>query len=189
MIGGKLPNTAFQTFYTSKEESNNPLIPEIIKIGKKIEDAGLSNDVKSAVISLRYGRRMIINTDYNDIGKITRQDILEIVDYDPVKKVLLTMGPKKPKIETPVHWMIHHARSEVNAVVQLTGENIIKKAEGRIVSTDKEQPVGSFETIKEVLKALRDSKCVLIKNQAVLFVGKDLKQIEEEVFKTLKNKG
>ena len=185
MIGGKLPNTAFQTFYTSREESNCPLLPEFVKFGKKVKDSGLSKNITSAVISVRYGKRMIINTDYSNIDKITRGEILEIVDYDPVKKVLLTMGPKQPKIETPVHWMVHHARNEVNAVVQLTGENIIRIAEGKIPSTDNEHPVGSFEMIKEVLKELGNSKSVLIKNHGVLFVGQNLNELEDEVFKKL----
>ncbi len=176
---------SFQTFYTSKEESNCPLITEIVRIGKKIEKQGISKDVTSAIVSLRYGRRMIINSDYNDLGGIKRGEILEIVDYDPVKKILLTIGPMQPRVETPVHWMIHHARNEINAIIQLNGDKIIKKLEGKIPSTEKEQIPGSFELTKEVLKILRTGKSVLIKNQGVLFVGESFKEVEEQVFKNI----
>jgi len=178
-------NLNFQTFYTSKEESNCPLITEIIRIGKKIEKKGLAKDISSLIISLRYGRRMIINTDHDNISRIKREEILEIVDYDPVKKILLAIGPTQPKAETPVHWMIHHARDEINAVIQLNSEEIIEKIKDRIPSTNQEQITGSFEMIKEVLKALRDSKSVIIKNQGVLFVGNSIKDVEEQVFKNL----
>ncbi len=178
-------NLGFQTFYSSKEESNCPLITEIIRIGKKIEKQGLSKDIASVIVSLRYGRRVIINSDYNDLGGIKRGEILEIVDYDPVKKILLTIGPMQPRVETPVHWMIHHARNEINAIIQLNGEKIIKKLEGKIPSTKEEQISGSFEMVKEVLKTLRTGKSVLIKNQGVLFVGESFKEVEEQVFKNI----
>ena len=178
-------NLNFQTFYTSKEESNCPLITEIIRIGKKIEKHSVLKDVESFIVSLRYGRRMIINSNYKEIGRIRRGEILEIVDYNPVKKILLTIGPVQPKTETPLHWMIHHARNEVNAVIQLNGEKIIEKLNGKIPSTEKEQLPGSFESIKEVLKVLRDSKSVLIKNQGVLFVGENIKDVEEQFFKNI----
>jgi ribulose-5-phosphate 4-epimerase/fuculose-1-phosphate aldolase len=179
-------NLNFQTFYTSKEESNCPLITEIVRIGKKIEKKNISKDVESLIVSLRYGRRMIINGNYKEIGGIRRGEILEIVDYDPVKKILLTIGPIQPRSETPIHWMIHHARNEVNAVIQINGEKIIEKMSGKIQSTEKEQIPGSFESIKEVLKVLRDSKSVLTKNQGVLFVGENIKEVEEQVFKNIK---
>jgi ribulose-5-phosphate 4-epimerase/fuculose-1-phosphate aldolase len=178
-------NLSFQTFYTSKEESNCPLITEIVRIGKKIEKHGLSKDITSAIVSLRYGRRMIINSDYEDVGGIKRGEIVEIVDYDPVKKVLLTIGPVQPKVETPVHWMIHHARDEINVVIQLNGEKIVKKLAGKIPSTKKEQIPGSFEMIKEVLQNLKTGKSVLIKNQGVLFVGGSIKEVEEQVFQNI----
>ena len=178
-------NITFQHFYISKEESNCPLITEIVRFGKKIEKQRLSKDITSLTISLRYGRRIIINGSYNDIGAIKRGEILETVDYDPVKKILLTIGPTEPKIETPLHWMIHHARNEVNIVVQLNGEKIVEKLNGKIPSTEKEQMPGSFESIKEVLKVLRYSKSVLIKNQGVLFVGGSVKDAEEQVLKNI----
>jgi len=178
-------NNSFQTFYTSKEESNCPLITEIVKIGKKIKNKDSSKNVTSVIVSLRYGHRMIINGDYKDIEEIKRGEILEIIDYDPVKKILLTIGPIQPKIETPIHWMIHHARNEVNAVIQLNGEKLVEKLEGKVPSTKDDLITGSFEMIKEVLKPLRESKSVLIKNYGVLFVGGSVKEVEEQVFKVI----
>ena len=180
---------SFQTFYTSKEESNCPLITEIIRIGKKIKNQGLSKDITSVIVSLRYGHRIIINGDYNDVGGIKRGEILEIVDYDPVKKILLTIGLIQPRVETPVHWIIHHARNEVNAIIQLNGEKIVEKLKGKIPSTKDEQIPGSFEMVKEVLKTLRTGKSVLIKNQGVLFVGKSVKEVKEQVFKNICQEG
>ena len=186
MIG---ENISFQTFYTSKEESNCPLITEFVRIDRNIEKKGFSKDIDSLTSSMRYGKRVIINSDYEKIGEISRRDILEIVDYDPVKKTLLVIGPKKPKVDSSVHWMIHHARSEINAVVQLNGQKILEKFEGKIPSTENEQTPGSFEMIKEVLKILRDSKSVFVKNYGIIFVGNGVNDVEGNILNVYKKIG
>jgi len=185
MTEEKIPNISFQTFYASKEEVNCPLITEIVRIGKKIKEQSNPKDISSVIISLRFGRRIIINGDYNDLSSIQRDEMLEVVDYDPVRNVLLVIGPKTPKTDTPVHWMIHNARNDVNCVIQLNGEKIVKKLKDKIPSTEKEQKPGSFEMTKDVLKTLRGSKNILIKNQGALFVGGNVKEVEEQVFKNI----
>ena len=174
-------NLSFQTFYSSREESNSPLIPEIIRIGKKLEQINLSEKIGLLLVSLRYGKRIIINSDYKKISEIKRNDIIEIIDYDPVKNNLLIIGPKQPKNYSPLHWMIHHARKEVNVIVQLNGEKILKNINTKIPKTKDDLKPGSFEMIKEVLKNLRNSKTILIENQGILFVGENLKDVENQI--------
>ena len=173
-------NLGFQTFYASKGESNSPLIPEIVRTGKKLKESGIATD---AIISLRYGRRVLVNAENIDIGKIKREDLLEIVDFNPVKRVLFVMGLKESDIDAPTHWMIHHARNEINAVVQINDNSWAEKLEKKLPTT-KEQPRGTFEFAKEVLKALRSSKKIVIKNRGVLFVGSDMKEVEDLVLET-----
>ncbi len=181
---GSLPNLNFQTFYVSKEESNCPLISIVVKFCKKFKDLNMLDNVIEIVISLRYGKRILITTDISDFQNLMKEDFLEIVDYDPVKKILLIIGPKAPRIETPVHWFIHHARDEINVVTQMNDKNIGKRLGKKIPVTEKEYPSGTIEQTKEILKKLRDSKIVLIKNQGVLFVGGNIKEVEEIILKT-----
>lgn len=185
MIGGNIPNIQFQTFYVSKEKSNCPNIPEVIRIGKKFLELGLSENINETVVSLRYGKRVLINAEGVTFGELKQEDFLEIVDYDPLKKVLLTMGPKEPGIDTSVHWMIHYARNEVNAIVQLNDNTLAEKLFKKLPVTEKGYPVGSLELAKEILKVLRDSKSVIIKNQGVLFVGGSIREVEDLILKTL----
>jgi ribulose-5-phosphate 4-epimerase/fuculose-1-phosphate aldolase len=184
MIKGGFPGINFQTFYVSKEISNCPLIGEIVRIGKKFKDKGIIEDQTDTTISLSYGKRVLINANENNFKEIKQEDFLEIVDYDPLKRVILTMGPGEPRFETPVHWLIHHARDEVNAVIQINNLEIAKRFENKIPTTEKEYPIGSLEQAKEVLKNLRDSKKVIIKNLGILFVGDSIQEVEGLVLKT-----
>jgi len=179
MTWKNLPNIQFESFYVSKEESNCPLISDAIRVDKKIKNM----DFKDTIFSLRYGKRILINAQKDESDELKQNDFLEIVDYDPIKRVMLLMGPKKPGVETPLHWLIHHARNEVNAVVQIKNKDIIEKLKGTIMTTDKEYPPGTIEQAKEVLKCLRDSKEVIIKNQSIIFVGTNIKEAEDLILK------
>jgi ribulose-5-phosphate 4-epimerase/fuculose-1-phosphate aldolase len=182
MIDKKFVIPNYQTFYLSKEESSSPFIQEIAKIGKK---PVFSKNTTEVTISMRNGKRLLINAKNSDIKEIKQDDFLEIVDYDPLKNFLLLMGPKEPRSETPIHWIIHNAREDVNATIQITSNKIAEKLTGEIPSTEKEYPPNTLDQIKAILKCLRDSKKVIIKNQGVLFVGRSLKETEELVLETL----
>jgi len=173
---------SFQTFFVSREQSNCPILPDMIKLGKKIKEIGISKDAKG-IISLGYGRRILINSSNLDIGKIKKEDILEVVDYDPAKKNLLVIGQNEPNIETPVHWIVISARDDVNAVVELNDEKLAEKLSKKLPTTEKEEPSGTLELAKEVLRTLRKNKNIVIKNKSVFFVGAGFKDIEESIRK------
>jgi hypothetical protein len=178
----KLPQ---QVFYSSREETNCPLITDMLKISRKINEKESLKDKKDVIISFTYGKRMIINGLVGDYPNIKRTELLEIVDYDPIKNNLLVMGSTEPLIETSIHFMIHHARKEIKVVAQINKEDILKIIKNEIPILEKKFPINSFEFIKQILKELKDNKIIGIKNDVVLFVGKDVKEIEEMIDKTL----
>ena len=184
MIQDKSPNFVFQTFYVSKEVCNCPLISEIIKANKELKAIDSLKDATDISISMKYGKRVLINAKNIDSNNINTDDFLEIVDYDPLKKVLLIMGSKEPRIETPIHWLIHHARDEVKAIIQIDNDQIIEKINKKFPITEKEYQKGTLEQAKEILFLLRDSKIVVIKKQGVIFVGDSMKDVEDSIIKT-----
>jgi hypothetical protein len=163
MFDENLTISSLQTFYVSKEESNCPLISEIIRIGKKLKEYDMIENPDKTIMSISYGKRLLINANNTNFVELKQKDFLEIVDFDPVKNVLLTMGPKEPCIDTSVHWLIHHSRNEVNAIIQVYDIRA-GKLEKKYPITDKEYPNGTLEQVKEVLRLLIDSKIVIIKN-------------------------
>ncbi len=182
MDNEKSLNIPFQTFFISREVSKCPLIADIIKICKKINSSGLE-ELTNSTISLSYGKRILINASNVNLINLSCQDIIEIVDYDPVKNIVLAMGKQNPVIETPVHWIIHHARDDVNAVIQLNGEKIVKQFSENSPITETEYQAGTIELAKEVLKTLRRGKKIVIRNIGCLFVGISLKEVENLIFK------
>ena len=178
MIGETFPNLSFQTFFVSKEISKCPLISEIVQVSKKFKTIDILKEIVDISVSLRYGKRVLINAKKIDFSEIKAEDFLEIIDYDPFKKVLLVIGIKEPRIDTPNHWLIHHARNEVNAIIQIDDVKLVGQLEKKIPLTEIEYPIGTLEQTKEILRMLRNSKKILIKNQSAIFVGNSMKDAE-----------
>jgi hypothetical protein len=184
MIQDKIPNFSFQTYYVSNEICSCPLISEILKFNKKIKNIEILKDINNMSISMKYGRRVLINAKNIDFNKSNYNDFLEVVDYDPLKKILLIIGSKEPCIETPIHWLIHHAREEVKAIIEFNNEQLIEQINKELPITERRYQKGTLEQAKEILFKLRDSKVVIIKNQGVIFVGDSIKDIEDSVMNT-----
>ena len=180
----KIPNFDFQTFYVSNEICNCPLISEIIKANKELKTINPLKDVIDILISMKYGKRVLINAKNIDSNKLNTEDFLEIIDYDPLKKILLLMGPKEPRIESSIHWLIHDARNEVKVILQIDNKRIINHINEKLPITDKDYQKGTLEQAKEILLKLRDSKIVVIKNQGLIFVGESMKDVKNSVIKT-----
>lgn len=175
-------NEKLQVFYISKEEINCPLIVDILKISKILKEKSVLTKDSDVIFSIGFGKRMIINGEVKDISNIKREELLEVVDYDAIRNNLLLIGSTVPKIETSLHWMIHHARDDVNFIAQINKTDIIDKIKKKNIAevTDK-YPIGSLNNIKEVLKTMRTNKKIIIKNNDLLIVGRNTADIEKQI--------
>jgi hypothetical protein len=174
-------NLNFQTFYVSKDIVNNPLIPQFEKLVAKLKKNKILDKIEGGLISFSYGKRVLINCNKTKIDEIRDEDFIDVVDFDPIKNNILVIGKKQPCFETPVHWMIHHARNDVNIVVQLFDENLSNKISKKYPLVENDYPLNNIEMIKEILKELRDSKIVILKNGSVLFCAQSPDDVENMV--------
>jgi len=116
---------------------------------------------------------------------LKQQDIVEIVDYDPIKNIVLAIGKQYPCVETPVHWIIQSARHDIFAIVEVASKHLFDQLKKVLPVTDEETSCGTIERAKSILKTLQKGKNVLIKNEGVIFVGFNLKEIEDSFVKIL----
>jgi hypothetical protein len=183
MEKGLLSDLTLQVFYVSKEETSCPLIIEIIKIARNLKEKEVLNDDNSATISMKYGKRILITSNVKDFTNIQRKEMIEVVDYNPLSNNILLIGQADPKIETPLHWMIHQARNEVNLVVQVNDKKFVKSIKDKdMVSTEK-VPMHGIEFIKQSLKQLRNKSKILIKDIGVIYVGKKINDVTSLIIK------
>jgi ribulose-5-phosphate 4-epimerase/fuculose-1-phosphate aldolase len=179
-----LPAPALQTLFVSRETSNCPLLSEMITLGQSLHEFGLT-DKETGVLSLDYGKRLLINTKNVDLKKMTQQDIVEIVDYDPLKNIMMVIGLNDPTLETPVHWIIQKARHDVNAILQINSTSLYERFQNTLPTTEKDTQPATLERAKEILRTLRNGKIMLIKNEGIVFVGLNVKEIHDALHKYL----
>ena len=180
MIDRESIGNNFQIFFISKELSNSSQIADIIKLGKKINDLKIVKE-DACSISMNYGKRILINSKNSHIKNIQQQDVIEIVDYDPIKNNMLVIGKKHPSVETPVHWIIQKARHDVNVIVKIKNKQLFNQLHSYLPATEKIIPYGTIEYIKEILKTLRKGKNILVKDEGVLFTGFNVEEIEKSL--------
>ena len=179
-----LPSPIQQIIFVSRETSNCPLIAEMIRLGHRLKELGVpENDV--GIMSLDYGKRLLINGKNMDIKKLSHPDVVEIVDYDPLKNIMMVIGTKDPCLETPVHWIIQKARHDINALLQINSTTLFEKLKETLPTTEKETQPATLDHAKEILKTLRTGKTILIKNEGILFAGINIKEIQEALLNYL----
>lgn len=172
------PSSTLQTLFISRETSNCPLISEMIKLGQKLEEIGFS-DKETGILSLNYGKRLLINAKNIDIKQMKQHDVVEIANYDPLKNIMMVIGTKDPCLEAPVHWIVQKARHDIHALFQINSTTVFEKLKGTLPTTDKEiQPI-SLDQAKEILKTLQNGKTILIKNTGIIFVGINIQEIQQ----------
>jgi hypothetical protein len=175
-----LPNPIQQIIFVSRETCNCPLIAEMIHLGRKLTDLGFP-ETDVGIVSLDYGKRLLINGKNMDIKKMNQQDVVEIVDYDPLKNIIMVIGTKDPCLQTPAHWIIQKARQDINALLQINSTTLVERLRGTIPSTEKETTAGSLDQAKEILKTLRQKKTIIIRDEAVLYAGVNIQEIEKQL--------
>ena len=173
-----IDNKTFQSIKISNEISNFKFIPEIIKLIKKInEKLNLKID-ENIIISVKYGKRIVINSKNSNLKKIKIDDFIEIVDYNPIKKLFLTIGANEPDFNMTLHWIIQNARKKENLLVQLNSNLLINRIIKKKYGKEKQIQYNSIEIAKDILIKLRTSNTTYIENFGIFIIGNNFNDIE-----------
>ena len=76
-----------RVMFLSEENVKNPIIKDILELGKKIN--------RSGDISARYANRIVISTNQS-LKNLNENDFVEVVDYNPSTDVALVIGKLNP---------------------------------------------------------------------------------------------
>jgi len=178
---------SLQLFTLSKEESTCPIIPELIHLGMTLYQLKPLTENIQLTMSTCYGKRVIINNADTPINRLACSDFIEIVDYDPVRNILLFIGPKSPHDFTPLHWIIHHAKPEVVSLVLIHDENNYLQFSRTICQTISNGKT-LVDTAKTILKSLQKKQIIIIENRGLLIAGESLEKIKETIYQCLEKK-
>jgi len=170
---GRIP----QTFVITRETSNCPLIPEMSRLGSRCRDLGVA-DPDRVLISYDYGRRLLVTAEHADAKNLRQEDIVEIVEYNPLKDIMMIIGPKDPCTDAPVQWMIQKARHDINITLQVNNPGLNDALPDTVPKVPDPLPTQTIEKAKVLLRALQKSP-VIGTPTGILIIGVNAKVIEQ----------
>ncbi|MBN2602515.1 MAG: hypothetical protein JXA91_00080 [Candidatus Thermoplasmatota archaeon] len=185
MIDNNIPRFGFQNFYASRQESKCPLIPRAVAFLNKLIENHPKLDLFMPIISLSYGKRIIINSPSVQINE---RNFLEIVDYDPIKQTYLLIGLSEPPIDAPLHWIVLNAKKEINVLLQMKLNLSNNKSSKKFPHINGEFLHWSLEKIGEILKLMRNTNIIIIGKDNILCAGFDLKEVESSILKIIEDR-
>ncbi len=175
-------NDSLSSIKISNERSNFKLIPDIINLINKINkkfDFKIDGDI---IISVKYGKRIVINCKNSNLTNLKKDDFIEIIDYNPIKKMILSIGPREPDFNMTIHWIIQKARRESNVLIQLNSNSLIKKIIKDKIENEKNSIEDSFEIAKDLLIKFRNQNMAYIKKYGIFLIGSNLKNMENIIY-------
>ena len=178
-------NKNFQSMKLSNEISNFKLIPNIIKIIGELNNKLNFENNEDIIISIKYGKRIVINCTNSNFKKMNANDFIEIVDYNPIKKMLLILGQNQPDFNMTLHWIIQNARRDENVLIQLISNSLVSKLNK---NNKKQIENNSIEISKDILIKFRNSNIAINKKHGIFIIANNLNEINSIINKLLEEK-
>ena len=163
----------------AQEPSACPLIPEIVKTCRTIATIPSLTNSTTMIVSMRYGKRLLITGELRKPMELTSNDFLEIVDVDPVKQIAIVIGLLPPPECTSLHWLLQQARRDINVTLQCMDIKPPSTLVGSLPRTESLDSLGYLDLAKTVLPALQDHNTILINSQGMLTIHKSLADVEQ----------
>lgn len=180
--------TKFRTVFARRAVSGDERMGELLRWCRKWAALGLVGDTVGN-LSFRTVDGFLINRTAGDLGGITRQEFVEVVQADRDKRELTVAGLYEPSSESLMHAGIYEARPGINAVFHGHHDRLLTEAERLgLRVTAHEQPYGTPELVAEILNALDGSQFVIMRNHGFVSFGKTMDEagrIAESVLKRL----
>ncbi len=158
-----------------RERVEDPRIADIIRWAKVLFEKGFAKE-NSGNISVRKGNGFIIKATGTKFASLREEDFVLVESFDFNNFVLENaIGQKLPSSETPLHYSIYSARSDVLAIVHC---HAFPKG---VVETEEAYHYGSREQAKAVCDLLKRGDIAIAKDHGVFSVGKTVEEAAKRI--------
>ncbi|MGA2605782.1 MAG: class II aldolase/adducin family protein [Verrucomicrobiia bacterium] len=178
--------TKFRTVFARRAVSGDERLGELLKWCRRWAALGLVGDTVGN-LSFRTANGFLINRTAGDLGGITRQEFVEVIQADRERAELTVVGLYEPSSESLMHAGIYAARPEINAVFHGHHQRLLAEAERLgLPITASEQPYGTPELVAEILKALDGHRFVVMRNHGFVSFGATMEEAGREAEEILR---
>lgn len=176
-------NTAlqFETVFLSESPPDSERASRLIYWARRFHELDLVPE-SAGNLSFRTGKGFVITGSGINLGAIEKEGLVEVlkVAIESSQILVYAQGQVLPSRESLLHSEIYNLRAEINAVFHAHDRLVLELAgELEIPCTEREQPRGSYELVKEVNKLLglrKDIKHFVLRNHGFISMGKTLEE-------------
>jgi hypothetical protein len=163
------------TFFASREPVRNPLTLKMMDRARRMASRDLS---LTGSLGVRLPRGLLLTID-TPLAKLAEGDIVEVTDYDPVRKTSMVIGLKEPSVHVPLHWLGLRTHPEDNVTLLLHMEEPPKG----VPLFSSKLLHASFEEAMEVVRAMKagNQRAMFLEGRGVFLVSKDLETLLDDV--------
>ena len=163
----------------------NPSAKQLVEIFEKFRDILKIKGLESA--SIRTGNGFLINTAYFDIKSFNRDNIIEIIDFDPVRNNMMVIGNEPPSSNAALHWFIYRGLPWINGVININNPELMTRFKnGNLLFMDQSKDFLDTNLALMILKNAKNAETQLIEGQGILVVGRTVAEAFEVFNKNLK---
>jgi ribulose-5-phosphate 4-epimerase/fuculose-1-phosphate aldolase len=138
-------------------------------------------------LSARIGDRFIITAAGSNLGALSNNNFVEVLDVDMSEKLIQAKGVEEPSSETMLHYSIYQKRHDVQVIFH--GHNqqlLVHCSQLGLKSTKKWYPYGTLELMNSVCEVLGNDDTILImKDHGFISFGKTCQQAGNNIINVL----
>ena len=168
----------FKTAFSSKEPPQDTRIYEIIALGEKFHRMHLLPKEKGGFggnMSFRNSKGFVITAGGIDKGRLTPEKFVQVLSCSIDTLSVQAEGEMEPSSETMMHNLLYEKRPEVNAIIHVHDDIVLKNAgKLNIKTTETKHPYGTPELAKDIVRSIGKSDYIAVKSHGVVSVGKSL---------------
>ncbi len=169
---------------SAADESNKGIVREMILCARILNRCGFT-PANVGNISARMKNGMLIKATGCGMGDLKPGDFTLVKEIDLEKFILKkAIGLRTPSSETPMHYLIYKKRKDVNSVIHVHDEALLKKEvyeKLKINCTKREFPYGSRASAEAAVEALGRNNMAVLKNHGVVSVGRGITEAMKHI--------
>ena len=176
---GENTGVRFETVFLGENPPDDDRVNQLIYWGKRFDKLGLVPE-SAGNLSFRTKQGFIITTTGVALRNAEKKNLTEVLKVEIQESSILVYveGKVAPSQESILHSQIYDLRPDINAVFHTHDQLVVDLAEKlEMPCTGKEQPHGSYELAKEVVRLLglrKNVRYFVLKNHGVISMGQTL---------------
>ena len=187
----------FDVKFAGESVPKFPLQKVLIKWGKKLSDVGCiptypdpadpDRICSAGNLSARIKDHFIITAAGSNLGKLTDNDFVEVVDVNTDSKLITVNGVREPSSETMLHSEIYKNRNDIDVIFHGHNDLILEHTDKLgLKSTYRYYPYGTAELMRSVIEVLDEGVSFLVmKDHGFLSFGKTCQQAGNNIINVL----